>query len=447
MIFSSLNIRRIHIPLFLAGLLLSANSGAADLLEVYRLAEQNDPAYLRQTATYRATLEARSQAISGLLPAVGLRAETHRVEQDISSASRFSRSGEFDYNRHGYTLSLTQPVFRRDRLVALDQADSAISQAEAELAGAEQNLIMRIAARYFDVLASLDNLAFARAEVKSLSRQLQQANQRFEVGLSAITDVREAEAGHDLAVSRELQASNAVDNAREAVRELSGDDIMAFAGLGANMPLVKPDPETIESWTQLSLTQNFAVVAAGHAADRARKEIKRQAAGHYPTLDLVASKNYNSSGGQFGANKTHTASIGLRLDIPLYSGGRVSSQTRAAHENYNAAIYALERARRAAERLTREAYLGVISGISQVRALNQAVISSETALAATEAGFEVGTRTAVEVVASQRATSEAKRNYSRARYAYLLDTLRLKQAAGTLSPADLTIINTWLTKE
>lgn len=447
MIFSKLNNMPIHTALFLACFLLSANSGAADLLEVYRLAEQNDPAYLQQTATYRAALEARPQALSGLLPAVALSAKTTRVEQDISSASRFSRPGEFDYNDHGYTLSLTQPVFRRERFVALGQADSEISRAEAELAGAEQDLIVRIAARYFDVLAGIDNLEFAQAEVKSLNRQLQQARQRFEVGLSAITDVQEAQAGFDLAVSREIQAKNAVDNAREAVRELSGDYVTAFAGLGQNMPLVKPDPETIESWTQLSLTQNLAVIAAGHAAERARKEIKRRAAGHYPTLDLIASKNYDSSGGRFGANKTHTASIGLQLQIPLYSGGRVSSQTRQAHENYNAAIYAQERSRRLAERRTREAYLGVISGISQVRALNQAVISSETALAATEAGFEVGTRTAVEVVASQRATSEARRDYSRARYAYILDTLRLKQAAGTLSPEDLNIINTWLTEE
>ena len=438
---------RIHLSLFLACFLISANSGAADLLEVYRLAEQNDPTYLQKTATYRAALEAKDQAFSGLLPAVALKAETARVEEDISSASRFSRPGEFDYNKHGYTLSLTQPVFRRDRFIALGQADSEISQAEAELAGAKQDLIVRIAARYFDVLAGIDNLEFARAEVKSLSRQLQQANQRFEVGLSAITDVQEAQAGYDLAISREIQAMNAVDNAREAVRELSGDYVMAFAGLGRNMPLVRPDPETIDSWTQLSLAQNLAVIAAGHAAERARQEIKRRSAGHYPTLDLVASKNYNSSGGRFGANKTHSTSIGLQLEIPLYSGGRVSSQTRQAHENYNAAIYALEQARRSAQRLTREAYLGVISGISQVRALNQAVISSETALEATETGFEVGTRTAVEVVASQRATSEARRDYSRARYAYILDTLRLKQAAGTLSPEDLNIINTWLTKE
>ena len=210
------------------------------------------------------------------------------------------------------------------------------------------------------------------------------------------------------------------------------------------MSLVRPDPETIDSWTQLSLDQNLRVIVANHTAETARKEIKRQSAGHYPTLDLVASQDYNSSGGRFGSTKIHTTSVGLELNIPLYSGGLVSSQTREAHENYNIAILSLEQARRSAQRLTREAYLGVISGISQVKALNQAVISSETALEATEAGFEVGTRTAVDVVASQRATSEARRNHSRAKYDYILNTLKLKQAAGTLSPGDLQQVNEWL---
>jgi len=261
----------------------------------------------------------------------------------------------------------------------------------------------------------------------------------------SITDVQEAQAGYDLAVAQEIQALNAIDNAREAMRELTGDYIMAFDGLGEGMSLVRPDPETIDSWTQLSLDQNLGIIAANHAVETARNEIKRQSAGHFPTLDLVASQDYNSSGGRFGSTKIHTSSVGLELNIPIYSGGLVSSQTREAYENYNISMYSLEQARRSAQRLTREAYLGVISGISQVKALKQAVVSSETALEATEAGFEVGTRTAVDVVVSQRATSKARRDYSQTKYDYILNTLRLKQAAGTLSPDDLDLINAWLT--
>ena len=427
--------------------LLSSNCIAADLLSIYRLAEKNDPTYLQQIASHRATLESRPQALSQLLPSINLSAETIRHDQDISSASTFGSSGNSNFNNRGYTLSLTQPIFRRDRFIALDQADSEINQSEAELSEVQQELIFRVAERYFDILASIDSLEFAQAEVKSLSRQLEQANQRFEVGLSAITDVQEAQAGYDLALAQEIQALNAIDNAREAMRELTGDYITKFNTLGNEISLVRPDPESIDSWTQLALDQNLSVIAANHAVNTARKEIKRQTAGHYPTLDLIASQDYSSSGGRFGSTKTHTSSVGLELNVPIYSGGLVSSQKKEAHENYNIAMQALEQSRRSAQRLTREAYLGVISGISQVKALKQAVVSSETALEATEAGFEVGTRTAVDVVASQRTTSEARRNYSQATYDYILNTIRLKQAAGTLSPEDIELINTWLTPE
>lgn len=437
---------RITIAIATACLIFSTNSYSADLLSVYALAEKNDPTYLQEQASYRATLESKPQALSQLLPSVNLSADAVSNSQNISSASTFGSNGELDFNSHGYQLSLTQPLYRRDRFIALDQADSEIKQAEAKLTQAKQELIVRIAERYFDVLASTDNLEFAQAEVKSLGRQLEQANQRFEVGLSAITDVTEAQAGYDLATAREIQAQNAIDNAQEAIRELTGEYIESFDKLGNNMPLVKPDPEAIENWTDKSLNQNMAITAANFAAETARKEIKVQSSGHYPTLDIVASQSYDASGGRFGGTQTHATSIGLELNVPIYSGGLVSSQVREAYENYNIAMQSLEQARRSAQRLTREAYLGVISGISQVKALNQAVISSETALEATEAGFEVGTRTAVDIVASQRATSEARRNYSQAKYNYILNTLRLKQAAGTLSPEDIELINSWLIK-
>ena len=445
-----MNINRVNAKSFttavslLTTLLLSVNSTATDLLSVYELAEKNDPAYLQEVSALHASLEARPQAWSQLLPSVNLGATSTRFDQDISSANAFGTSGEVNFNRRGYTLNISQPIFRRDRFIALEQADSEISLAEAELTRAQQDLIIRVTERYFDVLSSMDNLEFTQAAAKSLSRQLDQANQRFEVGLSAITDVQEAQAGYDLAVAQEILTLNAIDNAQEAMREITGNYVTDFNALGKNMSLVRPKPEVIESWTELSLDQNLGMIAARHAAETARNEIKRQSAGHYPTLDLVASHGYDSAGGRFGATKTQTSSIGLELNIPIYSGGLVSSKTREAHADYNAAMHALEQARRSAQRLTREAYLGVISGISQVNALKQAVISSETALEATEAGFEVGTRTAVDVVTSQRATFEARRNYSKAKYDYILNTLKLKQAAGTLSPGDLQQVNAWL---
>jgi outer membrane protein len=427
--------------------LLSINSFGADLSYVYKLSQKNDQQYLQELASHRIVLESRTRAFSQLLPSINFSAKTTRNDQDISnSGAAVGSSGEVNFNSRGYRLSITQPLFRRDRFIALEQAGSEIKQAEAELIEAQGELIIRIAERYFNILAKVDSLEFAQTEVKSLNRQLEQAKQRFEVGLSAITDVHEAQAGYDLAVAQKIQAHNAIDDSREAMRELTGEYIIEFNQLGESMSLVSPEPQAIEAWTQLSLDQNLGIIASSHAVEIAQKEVKRQSAERLPTLDLVAAETYDSSGGRFGSTKQHGTSIGIELNIPIYSGGLVSSQIREAHENYNIAIYSLERARRSAQRMTREAYLGVIYGISRVKALKQAVVSSEAALEATKVGFDVGTRTAVDLVVSQRTTSEARRNYSQSKYDYIIDTLSLKQAAGNLTTEDLELINDWLTK-
>ena len=434
--------------ILISTILVSINSLSADLASIYFLAEKNDPTYQQEISKHLAVTESRPQALAKLLPSLNLSGNTKRNAQDITtSGSSVGADGEIDFNSHGYSLSITQPLFRRDDFIALAQADSQIKESEAKLAKAQQNLIIKVSKSYFNVLKSLDNLEFAKTEVTSLKRQLDQANQKFEVGLSAITDVQEAKAGYDLAVAQEIQAINKIDNAKEEVRELTGEYIDQFSVLGKNILLVKPNPEVIDSWTELAIKQNLDIAAANFALESARKEIKKQSAGHLPTVDIVASHGYDSTGGRFGSTRTDRSAIGLELNIPIYSGGLVNSKTREAHEKYNQSMHYLEKARRSAQRETREAYLGVISGISQVAALKQAVISSETALLATESGFEVGTRTAVDVVASQRATSKALRDYSNAKYDYILNTLKLKRSAGTLSPDDLNLINAWLIKK
>ena len=434
--------------ILISTIIVSINSLSADLASIYFLAEKNDPTYQQEISKHRAVTESRPQALAKLLPSLNLSGNTKRNAQDITtSGSSVGADGEIDFNSHGYSLSITQPLFRRDDFIALAQADSQIKESEAKLAKAQQNLIIKVSKSYFNVLKSLDNLEFAKTEVTSLKRQLDQANQKFEVGLSAITDVQEAKAGYDLAVAQEIQAINKIDNAKEEVRELTGEYIDQFSVLGKDILLVKPNPEVIDSWTELAIKQNLDIAAANFALESARKEIKKQSAGHLPTVDIVASHGYDSTGGRFGSTRTDRSAIGLELNIPIYSGGLVSSKTREAHEKYNQSMHYLEKARRSAQRETREAYLGVISGISQVAALKQAVISSETALLATESGFEVGTRTAVDVVASQRATSKALRDYSNAKYDYILNTLKLKRSAGTLSPDDLNLINAWLIKK
>ncbi len=414
-----------------------------NLEDVYNIAETSDPQFKQVAAAKRAILELRPQAVAGFLPSASISANTISNDQDIGIEG-FGASGKSSFNSHGYSLDVSQPIFRGDRYFQLRQANSSIKQADAELSAAQQDLMLRVAEAYFNLLAAEDNLQFAEAEKKSLSKQLDQARQRFEVGLTAITDVQEAQAGYDLAVSQEIAAQNAIDNASEDLRAITGEYFNELTGLSKDMPLIKPQPEEIDTWTNTALEQNLDVLSAHHAVDTAREEIRLQRSGHLPTLDLIASHGYDKSGGRFGASTIRATTVGLTLNVPLFQGGFVSSKAREARQRLEEQLQRLEQARRQAQRQTREAYLGVISGISLVKALKQAVVSSETALLSTQAGFEVGTRTAVDVVVSERITFQARRNYSRSRYDYIVNTLRLKRAAGVLSTADLTHVSRWM---
>jgi outer membrane protein len=414
-------------------------------VQVYALAAENNPEFRAVAANKRAVLELRPQAIADLLPAVNLTGNTYENDQDISSGFVVGTGGnELEFNSHGYSLNLSQPVFRTDRWLRLRQANSEIKQADAELTAAQQDLILRTSLAYFLVLGAEDNLQFAQAEKKSLSRQLEQAKQRFEVGLTAITDVQEAQAGYDRAVAQEIAAENDLSVQREVLRQVTGEYFTDLAILGENMPLVEPEPQDIDAWTSTALDQNAQVQAALYAVETARQEIKVQFTGHLPTLDLVARHGYDKTGGRFSDTKLHATAVGLELNVPIFQGGYVNSRTREAQQRLDEALERLESARRETQRQTRAAYLNVISGISQVAAFKQALISSETALEATNAGFEVGTRTAVDVVASERLTSQARRDFARSKYDYILNTVRLKQAAGTLTDQDLSLINQWL---
>ncbi len=431
---------------FFSTLLPASPAHATDLVEAFNLALESDPAFRRVAAANRAVLEQKPQAISQLLPAVRATGNSYYNDQNISSAFiPVGEGGGVKFNSHGYSINLTQPLFRVDRFFRLQQANSNIRQSEAEYAAAEQELMVRLAQRYYFVLANQDNLAFAEAEEKSLSRQLDQAKQRFDVGLTAITDVQEAQAGYDRAVAQKISAANGIDNAREALREIIGVYLESQAALSEEMPFVEPDPADLDQWTETALAQNLQITAATEAVNTARSEIKVQNSGHLPTLDAVAQYGYDKTGGRFGATKIHSDVVGLELNVPLFSGGYVSSRAREARARLDESLERLETSRRLAQRQTRESYLGVISGISQIHAFHQALISSETALLATQAGFDVGTRTAVDVIAAERTLSQAKRDYARAKYEYIQNSLLLKQAAGTLSQEDVAMLNQWLT--
>ena len=417
-----------------AGLFLVAASQAVaeNLLEVFESALESDPEFLAAGADNRAAQEIRPQAQAGLLPGVSLSFSTQWNERQRLPDSRSDN----------LTLNVEQPIWRRDRHIALDQADSRIARADALYAAARQDLMVRVAERYFGVLEAEDELGFARATLEAFEQQLAQSRQRFEVGLIPITDVEEAKAGFDLSRAQLIAAENALDIAREALRETTGEYRETLAPL-TEMPLVTPKPEDIDKWTEIALDRNPRLLAAKHDTETARREIQRIQAGHSPTLDAVGSIGLNDSGSS-PAGETKRANVGLRLNLPLYSGGSILSRTRESRHRYRRTLDVLERERRRAQRETRDAYLGVESGISRVRALEQAVRSNRAAAEAVEAGFQVGTRTSVDVLDAQRELFRALRDLAEARYGYVLDVLRLKRAAGALSEDDLRLIAIWL---
>ena len=421
---------------FGAGAVLLAASAAApaeDLVEVFELALTSDPEFLASGAAHRATREVLPQALAELQPRVRATFDTKWNERQ--------RGG--DYRSESLILSIEHPVYRRDRSIAVDQADSRISRADALYTAARQDLLVRVAERYFGVLEAEDELGFAQATLEAFEQQLAQSRQRFEVGLIAITDVEEAKAGFDLSRAQLIAAQNALDIAREALRETTGAYQERLAPL-RETHLVMPEPADIDRWTAIALEQNLRLLAAKHDTETARREIERIQAGHSPTLDAVGSFGLNDSESGGPLRETTRADVGLRLILPLYTGGSVLSRTRESRHRYQRSLELLELERRRAQRETRDAYLGVDSGISRVQALEQAVRSSLTAAEAIEAGFQVGTRTSVDVLDAQRDLFRARRDLSEARYRYVLDVLRLKRAAGVLSEEDLQIVSIWL---
>ncbi|CAK0744953.1 Outer membrane protein TolC [Gammaproteobacteria bacterium] len=427
---------------------------AEDLMAVYRLALERDPQLAAAAAARDSTLEAVPQAKSGFLPTISAGADLNRNRQKTTYGDPSalgpagSTSGRtLSFSGHDFSLNITQPVYHRETSIALDQSNIRVSQANAEYGAARQDLMVRVAQRYFDVLAALDSLETAQAEKLAVARQLEQSKQRFAVGLIAITDVHEAQASYDLTVAQEIAAENQVANAREALREVTGTHPGDLAPLSRKAPLVSPDPTDADRWADTAVAQNLTLVAARFQTETAQKQVEIQRSGHYPRLDAVGNFRLQTIGGGgsvAGTTDTDSSAIGLQLSIPLYQGGLVDSRVRQAAADYGRARDLLEQGQRATVLAARKAYLGVIAGISRVKALNQAVISNQSALQATEAGYQVGTRTIVDVLNANRLLFTAERDYSQARYDYTLNTLRLKQAAGQLDDPDLQAVNTWL---
>jgi outer membrane protein len=428
---------------------------AADLLDVYQRAQQSDPLVREAENNRLATREARPRALSGLLPQID--ASGNYQDSSAEGSSVFptgdppviaTRDSESETETTSWQLQLTQSVFRWDRFVTLKQANSQVAQAEADYQAAQQDLILRVSTRYFDVLAARDTLQAQTTARDAIARQLEQAEKRFEVGLIAITDVQEAKAAHDNASAAVIAAKRALATAQELLRELTGDFIEVDAAPGSGMPLKSPEPQNEDAWVATAMEQNLALISSRLAAEIARDTISIRRSGHLPTLDVILRRqDFDQTGADTGfpadADGTDDQVI-LALNFPIYSGGLTQSNVREAIYRHRAARERLERTSRETERAARDAFLGVISEISRVQALRQALESSRTALQATEAGYEVGTRTTVDVLDARRTLAQAETNYARSRYDYIINIIRLKLAAGTLSSDDVKDINSWL---
>lgn len=439
--------RSVLVGLGLAFIASAAHSES--LMDVYNLAAGNDPVIQRAAADHAAALEALPQSRANFLPSIDFKASRTENNQDVTKSNfinpitNLPNTGTSSFRNTDYSLNLKLPLYRRDNYVARRLAKHSVTRAEAEYETAQQDLQLRVAEAYFDILARRDDLEFARAEKLAIKRQLEQTQQRFDVGLVAITDVHESQARYDLTLAEEILASNQLDNRIEALRALTGTYHNELDKLNDEITLVRPDPEDIEQWTRTALEQNPALLAAQAALNESRENVAQQRSGHYPTLNLEASRSYSDRGGVF-ASAADTNTIGLIFNLPIYAGGRTSSQTRQALHLLEASRQTLEEQRRKTQLQVRNAYLGVLSGISRVQALKQALVSNQSALRAAEAGYDVGTRTTVDVLLARRNLFSAQRDYAQSRYDYILDTLRLKQASGSLTADSLQAINNWL---
>jgi outer membrane protein len=423
---------------------------ANELLRVYGLARENDTQLRAAVGARDTVLEGVPRARGALLPQITGTAGRGKQETTTTSSAIIPPNtkptttvSDDDTDYENLSLRLRQALFDATAWNRWQQADAQAAAAEATYRIAEQGLALRVGEAYFNVLAAADSVRFADAEKKAIERQLELAKRRFEVGLSAITDVQEAQARYDLTVAQLIEAEQGLMSAKLALTEITGAVDTKIVPLREEIPLLGPNPDSVNDWVKAAAEGNFEIRVALAQADAAQQDVDANRAGHYPTLSFVGSRGDNT-GSQYAGPLTgnvdteqESTSVGLELNVPIFAGGSTQAGVNAAQATHQQRLAELEGKRRTVERTTRVAYHGVIAGVSRVKALKQAVLSNTTALEASEVGLEVGARTAVDVLNAQRELYRAQRDYSKSRYDYLLNILRLKIAAGQLSQKDL----------
>jgi outer membrane protein len=433
----------------LATPLLASPLWAADLLQIYREAQNNDATFAAARSTLEAGRERTPQARAGLLPTLSLSGNSLWNKNDL-----YLRDGTLPptldpnprFNSNGYTLALTQPLFRWQNWVAYDQSKFQVAQAEANFVQAGQDLILRVAQAYFDVLYASESLKAVQANKKSIEQQLESAKRNFEVGTSTIVDAQEAQARFDLASAQEIAAESDLEVRQRTLQAIIGKEPGPLAPFRRGAELTPPQPADMKQWAAAAEKDNISVQIQMAAVEIASREVDRQRAGHYPTIDLVANKGKSTAlastvGGQL---ETNFENVGVQLNLPIFQGGAVVSRQSEASANRAAAESTLEQARRNAALQARQQYLGAANGLAQVRALRAALISSQSSLESNRLGFEVGVRINIDVLNADNQVFVTRRDLAKAVLDTLMSQLRLKAAVGTLSEDDVVAANALL---
>lgn len=418
---------------------------AADLMQVYREAQDNDPTFAAARSTLDAGREKMPQARAGLLPSLTMSGNTVWNENEVALHGGATLAKPH-YNSNAYQLTLSQPLFRWQNWVSYDQSKLQVAQAEVNFTQARQDLILRVAQAYFDAIYAGENLKAVEANKLAIGQQLESAKKNFEVGTATITDTHEAQARYDLALAQEIAAQSDLEVKQRTLQSIIGKEPGPLAPTRKDAQLAQPQPNDMNQWVAAAEKDSLTVQVQQANADIAAREVDKQRAGHYPTLDLVAnvgtSKSYGST--TFGLLDTDYQNVGLQINIPLFLGGQVVSRQREAAANRGAALSALEAARRGAALSARQYYLGVSNGLAQVRALKAALISSQSALESNKLGYEVGVRINIDVLNAENQVYVTRRDLAKATLDTLMAQLRLKAAVGSLGDDDVAEINALL---
>lgn len=427
--------------------LISATLTQAEILTLkhtYELALVNDPQWSAAKNLYSANQQVIDQNRSGLLPQIGVQGSVSHTDVEYDGV------GDDNYESHGYSASLRQPLFRLDNWHTYQLGKALDSQYSAEFQGTREDFMLRVLTRYLDVLRANANLTFRKAEQEAIARQLEQSKQRFEVGLVAITDVHEAQAAYDTAVSARISAESEQFVALRLLDTITGASVDNVVDLSEDLPILPPEPADMNQWVETSLSNNAKLQAAIYAAEAAQQNYKSQRGKHAPTVDLVGSHSYSSTdaASTLGTNTPDTTSnvIAIEVELPLYSGGAISANRRQSQYQYLAAQDQEHQARRETIQDATNFYQLTIANVAQVTARKQSTISANVALEATQAGYEAGTRTIVDVLNVQRNLFQNQRDYTNARFDYVLNSLRLKRVAGMLSEEELLALEQWMAR-